>query len=165
MKSNPIEYIGVNTDLPEDIKYFKEVLINEDYYIKSNLNNLKKIVSVSIDYDIDLIKIINTERKISTENQSLSGKKALVELNLKYKIKYTDDNNKNKIYILKKNNTRAIYISLPIEIDNLKIEEINRMNKLEPEVFIEDLYAKIKNENTLYIRSLVLVNIKIKSIL
>lgn len=164
MESNTIEYVGINTNLPENIKFFKEVLINDEYCLNKNLNNLKKIVSVSIDYDVDLIKIINTDRKISTENQSLSGKKALIELTLKYKIKYTDDKNKNKIYILKKNTIKAIYIALPIEIDNLKIEEISRMSKLEPEVFIEDVYATIKNKNSLYIRSLVLVNIKLKSI-
>ena len=160
---SPIDYIGISTNLPTDIKFFKEELFSTSRFIKDNQPKIKKIISISIDSKIISTKIINTSKKVSNDGQKLSGKKLLVELNINYKIKYLSTNKEKCLYILKHNITKIIYIVIPSEVDNKTIEEIIRKKRMGIKTYIEDLYADIRDNEEIYIRNLILVNVFIKN--
>lgn len=159
---SPIDYIGTCDDFPENISYFKEELITNTFKIKSDLKEIQKIISVSVDYEILTLKLLNTQIRTSNEGQKLSGKKLLVEIKFTYKIKYLSDLKEKYLYLLKSSLTKVFYIVLPREYENFKIEEIIRKKALGVKVYIEDIYAQKRKEKEIYIRKLVLVNAFIK---
>lgn len=157
-----INYIGISNQLPTDIKYFKEELFS-DIIIKSNkLRAIGDIVSVAVDTKIDSTKILNTSERTSNEGRKLSGKKLLVEVNLSYNIKYTSNTIEKYLYIIKHNITKIVYIVVPKEIENTLIEEFLRHKKIQVQHFIEDLYAQKRTDNSIYLRTLLLLNANIK---
>ena len=123
---NFIDYIGVSTNLPKDIKYFKEELTSTNCIIGENSLDINRIISVSVDTKVISMKLINTVVRTSKQSQKLKGRKLLVELDIYYKIKYLSDERERYLYIIKENITKAIYIVLPSIIEDEKIEELVR---------------------------------------
>lgn len=161
---NSIDYIGVSTNLPKDIKYFKEELVSTSYTLNEDALDIDKIISVSIDTKITSIKLINTAVRTSSEGQKLMGRKILIELSINYKIKYLSDGKEKYLYMLKESMTKAMYVVLPSTIKEEKIEELLRKKRVGAQVFVEDLYAKLRNKKEIYIRNLILINLFIKKI-
>ncbi|MGL4910910.1 MAG: hypothetical protein ACRC3Y_00630, partial [Romboutsia sp.] len=108
-------------------------------------------------------KLLNTQVRTSNEGKKLSGKKLLVELNISYNIKYTSNSLEKYLYVLKSNITKIMYIVVPKEIDEVNIEDFIRRKKIQVQSFVEDLYAERRTENSVYIRTLLLLNANIKS--
>lgn len=158
-----INYVGVNEDLPINIKYFKEELIDNIFFKKEDAKPIEKIVSSSIDLKVKSIKLLNTPIRTSNEGKKLSGKKLLVELNISYNIKYTSNSLEKYLYVLKNNITKIMYIVVPKEIEEVSIEDFVRRKKIQVQSFVEDLYVEKRNENSVYIRTLLLLNANIKS--
>lgn len=154
-----IDYIGINENLPTDIKYFKEELVTN--ILKKSLDgkDIHNIVSVSVDCDVNSMKIINTPIRVSNEGQRLSGKKLLVEVSLHFRIKYTTNIKQQYIYILKTTVNRVFYIVVPQEINGKKIEDLFRQRKLYITPYIEDIYSRTIDSNSIYIRTLLLLNL------
>ncbi|MGL5694382.1 MAG: hypothetical protein ACRCXA_09905, partial [Peptostreptococcaceae bacterium] len=157
-----INYIGINEDLPTNIKYFKEELIDNVFFKSEDANPIEKIISSSIDLRVKSIKLLNTSVRTSNEGKKLSGKKLLVELNIQYSIKYTSNSLEKYLYVLKNNITKIMYIVVPKEIDEVNIEDFIRRKKIQVQSFVEDLYVQRRNENSVYIRTLLLLNANIK---
>lgn len=158
MISNLIDYIGIDKDLPKDIKYFKEELFS-NVISSSNLNKpILSIISASVDCNINSIKLINTQVRTSNEGQKLTGKKLLVEINISYKIKYLSDSKEKYLYILKERCTKVVYIVLPKSIGDYKIEDLVRRKKIKVRSYVENLYVEKRKDNSLYIRNLLLLN-------
>ncbi|MGL5381199.1 hypothetical protein [Clostridium sp.] len=156
-------YIGISDDLPINIKYFKEDLFDVMCFKKPNAKDIYDIVSVSVDSNVNSIKVLNTPIRTSNEGSKLSGKKLLVELDFSYSIKYTTNSIEKYLYILNSNTTKIVYIVVPSEIDDIPIEDFVRRKKVVIQPYIEDLYADIRTPDSIYIRTLLLTNIHIKA--
>ncbi|MGL4911001.1 MAG: hypothetical protein ACRC3Y_01085, partial [Romboutsia sp.] len=78
-------------------------------------------------------------------------------------IKYTSNSLEKYLYVLKNNITKIMYIVVPKEIDEVNIEDFIRRKKIQVQSFVEDLYVQRRNENSVYIRTLLLLNANIKS--
>lgn len=157
-----VEYIGLSENLPNEISFFKEELVNTTVKLKEELNDILKIISVSVDYEIRSMKLVNTAVRTSNEGQRLSGKKLLVEINFKFRIKYLSNSKEKYLYLIKSGLNKVIYVVLPREYENYKIEEIARKKAIGVKVHIEDIFSKIRNEREIYIRNLVLIDVFIK---
>lgn len=157
-----INYIGVNEDLPINIEYFKEELIDHLFFKKDGVKPIDKIISASVDLKVNSIKLLNTPLRTSNEGKKLSGKKLLVELDICYNIKYTSNSLEKYLYVLKNSLTKIMYIVIPKEIDETNIEDLIRRKKIQIQSFIEDLYVEKRSENSVYIRTLLLLNANIK---
>lgn len=158
-----INYVGISEDLPIDIKYFKEEVIDNVFFKKENARPIENIVSASVDSKINTIKLLNTSMRTSNEGKKLTGKKLLVEINLSYSVKYTSSSLEKYLYILKNEVTKIIYIVVPKEIDDCNIEDFVRRKKIQVQSLIEDLYIEIRSEDSVYIRTLLLLNANIKT--
>ncbi|MGL6105710.1 hypothetical protein [Romboutsia sp.] len=163
MITNFIDYIGIDENLPTNIKYFKEDLLDTVFSKKDETKEIHTIISTSVDCNVNSIKLVNTSSRTSNEGQKLSGKKLLVEVKLSYRIKYTTNTKETSLYILKTSHTKVIYIVVPREINGFKIEDLVRKNKVSVETFIEDLYVSSRGPNSIYIRTLLLVNARLKN--
>lgn len=158
-----INYIGISEDLPIDIKYFKEEVIDSVFFKKENAKPIENIVSASVDSKINTIKLLNTSMRTSNEGKKLTGKKLLVEMNLSYSVKYTSSALEKYLYILKSEITKIIYIVVPKEIDDCNIEDFVRRKKIQVQSLVEDLYIERRTEDSVYIRTLLLLNANIKT--
>lgn len=156
-------YIGVSDNLPINIKYFKEDLFDVIFFKKPNSKDIYDIVSVSVDSNVNSMKLLNTPIRTSNEGSKLSGKKLFVELDLSYSIKYTTNSVEKYLYILNSSTTKIVYIVVPSEIDDISIEDLVRRKKIVVQPYIEDLYADIRTPDSIYIRTLLLTNIHIKA--
>ena len=157
-----IDYVGISSDLPVNIKYFKEELFSSIIQRTDEVKDINKIISVSATCSANPIKLVNTKSSTSNEGQTLTGKKLLIELNLDYRIKYTSSSLEKYIYILKSNMTKVMYIVMPTIINDTTIEELVRRKKVVIEPIIEDIYASRRDSDTIYVRTLLLLNSKLK---
>lgn len=157
-----IDYIGIDENLPNNIKYFREELVTTIFKKSKDNKDIHNIVSVSLDCNINSIKIINTQKRVSNEGQRLTGKKLLVEANLNYRIKYITNSKQQYIYILKPKINKVFYIVAPSEVDGIKIEDLLRQRKINIVPYIEDIYAQVRDENSIYIRTLLLLDLNFK---
>lgn len=158
-----INYIGISEQLPTDIKYFKEELFSNVVLKKENSKPIGDIVSVSVDTKINSTKLLNTSERTSNEGKKLTGKKLLIEVSLSYNIKYTSNTMEKYLYILKHNITKIVYIVVPKEIDETLIEDFVRRKKVQLQYFVEDLYVQKRTDDSIYLRTLLLLNANIKS--
>lgn len=157
-----IDYVGISSDLPINIKYFKEELFDTTIHTKMDKNEISKIISVSVNCNTSSIKLVNTKASTSNEGQTLTGKKLLIELNLNYRIKYTTNTLEKYIYVLKSSLTKIMYIVIPSKINDTLIEELLRKKKISIEPYVEDIYAYCRDDHTAYVRTLILLNATIK---
>ncbi|MGL4800954.1 MULTISPECIES: hypothetical protein [Peptostreptococcaceae] len=157
-----INYIGISESLPVDIKYFKEDLVDDIFYKKENSKPIGEIISASIDLNINSIKLLNTSTRTSNEGRKFTGKKLLIEVCLNYSIKYTSNTIEKYLYILKNEVTKIMYISVPKEINNYDIEDFVRRKKIQIQSFVEDLYVEKRSSDSIYVRSLLLINANFK---
>ena len=162
MITNFIDYIGIDENLPTNIKYFKEDLFDTVFSKKDETTKIHTIISISVDCKINSIKLVNTSSRTSNEGQRLSGKKLLVEVKLSYRIKYTTDTKERYLCILKTSHTKIIYIVVPKEVNGFKIEDLVRKNKVSVETYVEDLYISSRGPSSVYIRTLLLLNARVK---
>lgn len=158
-----IKYIGVSEDLPTDIKYFKEETIDSILLKKENSKPIENIVSLMASTKINSIKLLNTPMRISNEGKRLSGKKILVDINILYTIRYTSNTLEKYLYLLKHDVNKILYIVVPKEIDDCKIEDCVRRKKIQVHPYIEDLYIENRCGSSVYIRTLLLLNTLIKT--
>lgn len=159
---NCIDYVGISSDLPVDIKYFKEELFDTNIITKQSNKEINKIISVSVNCTTNSIKLVNTKSSTSNEGQTLTGKKLLIELTLNYRIKYTTNSLEKYIYVLKNSITKIMYIVVPSKFNDIRIEELIRKKKVSIEPIVEDIYACCRDSHTAYIRTLLLLNANIK---
>ncbi|MEF9992485.1 MAG: hypothetical protein RSD22_10995 [Romboutsia sp.] len=157
-----IKYIGINENLPTDIKYFKEEIVDGIFLKKEISRPIEEVVSLAVNSKINSIKLINTSVRTSNEGRKLSGKKLLVEVTLSYTVRYTSNTIEKYLYILKNDITKIVYIVVPKEIDDCKIEDFVRKKKVQVQPFIEDLYIENRCDSSVYIRTLLLLNANIK---
>ncbi|MEG0857420.1 MAG: hypothetical protein RSG52_13175 [Terrisporobacter sp.] len=157
-----IKYIGINEDLPTDIKYFKEEIVDGILFKKEIAKPIEEVVSLSVNSKISSIKLINTSIRTSNEGKKLSGKKLLVEVKLSYTVRYTSNTIEKYLYLLKNDITKIMYIVVPKEIDDCKIEDFVRKKKIQVQPFVEDLYIENRCSSSVYIRTLLLLNANIK---
>lgn len=160
---NCIDYVGVCSDLPTDIKYFKEELIDIVVHKNDDGKDIHNIISVSVDCDINSMKIVNTKSSTSNEGQRLSGKKLLIDVSLNYRIKYTANTKEKYIYILKGSTTKIMYIVVPKGKGDVKIDDLIRRKKITVEPIVEDIYVCSRGIDQVYLRTLLLLNANVKS--
>lgn len=162
MNNNCINYIGVNKNLPTNIKYFKEELFDIVCENDKNSKEISSIISTSINCRINSIKVVNTSKRTSNEGQRLSGKKLLVELTFSYQIKYTTNTQEKYIYLLKGNFMKIMYVVVPNLVEDIPVEDLIRRKKIDIQPVVEDLYSRPVDKNKIYIRILFLLNINFK---
>ncbi|MGL4731129.1 MAG: hypothetical protein ACRCW0_06065 [Clostridium sp.] len=158
---NGVEVVGISDRLPINPKYFKSILLNNEIFLSEDKPPINTLVTISLDATVGDIKIINTPIRTSNEGEKLLGKKLLVEINLKYKIQYTSYGREHYIYVLDHQTTKTTFIVLPETINEERIEDLLRKEKIEVRAYVEDIYVEVKNSSTLYTSLSLMVNGKI----
>jgi len=158
--SGLVEGIGIANELPENPLYFTEVSIPETLTIPPQKPDMEDLQSVMVDTEIISIRIADTPVAVSNEGQNLSGCKLILELKLREKVKYIADEPTQSIHAAHFENVlQSIFVVIPCEINGCSVKDLLRRNKIGVCVYIEDIYAAMKDKRTIFKNITLLVDV------
>lgn len=157
-----IEYIGIGNREPNQLEYFNQIKLNDEFNLIDKKTNIKSIISVSTVVNTNIIQIIDTPIRISAEGKNLKGKKIMTELKIKHEIRYLGEGSSSYIYMDNLNLLKLGSIVMPQKINDRHIEELLRKNKIKIDVYIEDVYIKLIEKRKINLNMLLVLNSDVK---
>ena len=139
---NLIEYIGLSTYLPKDLKFFKNAYSKNIVKLPENRLNIKHLTKVSADISILETKLINTSIGKSLEGRILTGKKILCYGFINYKFHYISIKEMQNIQLY---TTKIPFVESVIIPSNIKQEY-----SITTSIFVDDITCNLINENEIF---------------
>lgn len=157
---NTVITSGLAQQLPENPKYFTQISIPEILTIPEQKPDMEQLVSVSTKAEIAAYHLIDTPCIKSYEGQLLSGKKLIIELNLKEIITYVADKPNQSTHAAHFEKTfKSVFVVVPKEVAGVPIENLLKQKKLVVTPYIEDIFALQRDERTVFKNITVLINV------
>lgn len=151
---------GTSHQLPENPTYFSQFSISEILTLPDQKPDMEQLVSVTVKPEIIAFHLIDTPCMKSYEGQLLSGKKLIVELNLKEIITYVADKPSQSTHAAHFDKTlKSVFVVVPKEVSGTPIETLLKQKKLVVTPYIEDIFAMQRDERTVFKNITVLVDV------
>lgn len=155
-----VEGIGIADTLPVHPVFFTEISVPETLEIPCQKPDMEQLLSVMVDAQVISLRIANTPVAISEEGQNLSGSKLIIELKLREKVKYVADEPTQSVHAAHFENVlKSVFVIVPSLIGTVPVAEYLRLNKITVTPYIEDIYAKMVDERTLFKNITILVDV------
>lgn len=148
--NNLIEVLGINDNVPEYSKYFKQFQVQEICCVPCQKPDIEQILRVIVNAEIIETKIVTTSRGISNEGQILTGKKLLVRGKLIQKIEYVADDPEQSVHAAE---FEKLFSDFIVMDDYL---ECTTPVTVTP--YIEDIYIKQINKRKVFKNVMLLIN-------
>ncbi len=145
-----IEYTGISENLPIHPHSFKSLNLQETLTMSSNKPNIKELVKVMIDTNIVETRVIKTPKATSLEGNILTGWNLIVEGELKLKIGYIEDSDKEEIHFSN--------FSLPFSTNIVLPEYFKASNSVNVDGYIESVSAKRLNKREIFHNTIIFLN-------
>ncbi|MGL6106066.1 hypothetical protein [Romboutsia sp.] len=158
-----VEVIGIDDEFPDYLEYFQEELVCNTLYKPAESPSIHKIVSLSVDTSIVSSKVLDAPDRGLSNSKNYLNRRVFVEVNLYFRLKYTKNTTQQYIYTMNEEVTKVFYMSMPKYLDNTPIEDLLRHNKINITSYIADIYAKEKDENSIYTRVLLFISANLKN--
>lgn len=130
-----IEYIGINTDIPDNINIFRIFNLCDTIENRAENINIEEIIQVVTRISILEYNLMDTAEGSSIDGQKLTGKKLIVEGVCESKIQYLARNkNERKLETLRCNMPFCEYIVVPSRCTKGNLLDIN--------VYINDISVR-----------------------
>lgn len=147
--------------LPKEVKYFREELIDEIIVIPEDRANIENVLSISVYPDIESISLVSTERGLSNEGQMLSGIKLVVEVNLKRKITYIVDDMGKSVQAIPNNIIKNICVILPEYINSKNTCDLVRAGRININPYIEHVHFRKLDKRRIFNCIMILVDVRL----
>lgn len=149
-----------NIVFPENIKYFKEFDINHN--IDMNLINktIYRIISINCTATIGDIEVVRKVINIVNDIGSYEACKLAVEVKVSEFIKYISYEKSNELEVIKNQEVKNIFITIPIEHGGENAIDLLRKRKIKVTPYIEDIYSVLLEKNNININLAVFVNVE-----
>lgn len=157
-----VDGIGISHHLPANPKYFTELSVCETISLPCEKPDIGQLLSIMVDTKVTSLSIANTPESTSTEGQSLSGKKLTVELIILQKFKYVSDDPYQKVYALHHEKLLSLFVIVPRRFNKIPIETLLRENRVNLQIYIEDISGKTRNKRTILGNITLLADVTIK---
>lgn len=149
------------SDMPEYVKYFTEITFTELLEIPYEKPDVEKLLSVMVSADVISEKLIDTPVAKSYEGQVLSGRKLIVEVKLREKVKYVANKQCQSVHSAHYDDViKSVFVIVPEEIDGVKVSDLIRRRKYSITPYLEDVYAVMRDCRTIYKCVTLLVDVK-----
>jgi len=160
LKGSTVITNGTAQQLPENPLYFAQISIPEILTIPDQKPDMEQLVSVTVKPEIVAFHLIDTPCVKSYEGQLLSGKKLIIELNLKEIINYVADKPSQSTHAAHFEKTlKSVFVIVPKEITGIPIETLLKQNKLVVTPYIEDIFAMQRDERTVFKNITLLIDV------
>ena len=151
---------GTDQQLPEHPQYFTQFSIPETLTIPEQKPDMEQLVSVTVKPEIVAFHLIDTPCIKSYEGQLLSGKKLIIELNLKEIITYVADKPNQSTHAAHYDKTlKSVFVIVPKEVNGIPVENLLKQKKLVVTPYIEDIFAMQRDERTVFKNITILVDV------
>lgn len=140
--NNLIEYAGISSYIPKNIRCSKEITLNTTVKLKSSTRNFSEIIKVSVFTEVIYYKVIKTPIGSSLEGQNLTGKKIIIDGLLNLRIDYLSKDS-NKVYCMNYKENFCSTLILNNKFTNKSI--------FIPTFFVENINAQLVNDNEVFV--------------
>ncbi|MGL4731130.1 MAG: SPOCS domain-containing protein [Clostridium sp.] len=147
---NMVEYCGIAEYIPNDIKAFKQINVDEILQLNEYSPNIKEIVKISVKNNVKHSRIVRTSSGTSLEGQELTGWKFVVKGSLDIRIDYSSNTVGDTLYTFSKNIDFSSFVILP--------NNYSRSIKVIPSIFVEDIYGEVLDPRSLLINITLLLS-------
>ncbi|MGL6174801.1 MAG: hypothetical protein ACRC1P_09390 [Cellulosilyticaceae bacterium] len=146
---------------PTEPKYFKEEMICETVMIPMGKPRVGQLLDIMVWPEVIDIKLLETPKGKSYEGNCLTGNKLLVQLLLKEKIAYISEDTGQNTYIMPREVLKSVYVTLPEYIDEKRVSDLVRGEKMKVTAYIEDVGARVIDRRNIYKFIMILVDVSI----
>lgn len=159
MEKDPIQKFGVNKCIKKSSDFFSEFNFSYNVDIDDNYN-VKQVISVIVDFDIDELKVIDSIKATSAEGIAILGKKIFILLKFKFKILYIQDNKAESVHMIEKETYNCTYVPVTEKLEGTDIWNLVKLKLLIPKVYIEDIFIKLIDRKTIIVDVFVYIELK-----
>lgn len=156
---NGVKCSGIARNLPSDIKYFSDSIINSRILISNRKPPVDLILSIVANSRIGYTEIIDTPIKVSREGRILTGKKLIVEILINTQIKYKSNAVGLNICLEECNIIKTVSIVVPELIDGQSVNELIRRKRYGVTCYIEDILGEKLDDRELGVTLSTVTNI------
>lgn len=149
-----------NIVFPENIKYFKEFDINHNIDLNCINKMIYRIISISSTATIGDVEVVKKVINIVNDMGSYKACKLAVEVKVSELIKYIAYEKSNELEVMKNQEVKNIFITIPIEHDGENAIDLLRKRKIKVIPYIEDVYSVLGEKNNININLAVFVNVE-----
>lgn len=157
-----IKKVGISECHDKKMKFFSQFYSREIIDIPDNMTDIEQVVSIIVSPQICSLKSIDTMKGISEEGQHLTGKKIIVEIELKQKILYTSCKCDQRIHVIENSFFQSAYIVVPPSIEGTEIDLLLKYNCFIVNVYTEDIVIRKQNNRKLFKAVYLLLEAKFK---
>lgn len=146
---------------PGEVNYFKEEMICETVAIPVGKPRIGKLLDIMVWPEVIDMKLLETPKGKSYEGSKLTGNKLLVQVLLKEKISYISDEASQNAYIIPRETLKSLYVALPEYIEEKRVSDLVRGNKMKVTAYIEDVGARMIDSRNIYKFIMIFVDVRI----
>lgn len=163
-----VEGIGIAASLPEHLDCFTEETFPETIVIPCEKPDMEQLLSVMVDVEVVSVRVAKTPVEVtSPEGQHLTGRKLIIELKLREKVKYVADEPTQSVHAAHYENVlKSVFVVVhsvmypPSGAAGIPIEELLRLNRVIVTPYVEDIYAKMVDCRTIFKNIAILIDVK-----
>lgn len=144
--------------MPDNLKYFTEIILEDNNYIPDDCPTIGKIISVDIETNINNFKLIESKIAKSNEGKKVDKYKLIFNFYIDEKLKYASNKQGESMHILNlRSYEKTGYIVLPEKINNKSIMELIRKKSFIVKTYNEDINCYAIHERLVYRTAIILV--------
>lgn len=147
---NSIQYYIDSEKIPDNLFAFKQFMFQETLMLSDEKPDISKINRVIGKIDVNEYKVINTSKGLSIEGYYKTGWQLVVTGEVKEKIEYVLDEEKQSVHIA--------YFSIPFSSSIILPEGYENGQSLRVEGYIEDIYLEQIDARTIFNGVSILIN-------
>lgn len=140
----------MQTELPENPKYFKEEAICEVLTIPCQKPDMERPLDIMVWAEIESIREVDTEEGVSLEGQRLSGTKLVVEVRLKEKLTYVADKTTQTVHAAHYETLKSMFIIMPNKIGDKPLCSLIKLGRIKVTPYVEDVSFRMLDCRTIH---------------
>ncbi|MGL4774407.1 MAG: SPOCS domain-containing protein [Clostridium sp.] len=148
-----IEYGGISEYIPKNISSSRDVDVESIITLCKDNYKIKEVIKVTGKPKIKSQRVIKTPKGVSLEGQVLSGKKFIIEGEVKLRIDYLCEGEENKIYCLHYSENFSAGVVLH--------KDIISSNNFIPSLFMENIHCDLLSNEEILIITTILATVEI----
>lgn len=146
-------------ELPSNTKYFKNFFVEDSIKVCDAREEVKTILSIKSNIIVNKVTLCENNIEFKADDKVKSGSLLKLDLKISFQIKYVGGKDKRSVFVENDNFYKIIYIPVPTIINGHLVKDLYRRNKINAQVFVEDLQTNNYDNKIIKFSLLALTNI------
>lgn len=137
--SNSFLCSGYFEEFPCNTNFFKDFIIDDCICLDPIKDNAKSILSIKSNVTIENTSLCKNLIDFKCYPHIKKAHLLRVLIKMTFQIKYIGGCDGKSVFVKTSSFIKNIYLSIPININDISVKDLYRKNKITPNVFVEDL--------------------------